>query len=150
MTEVQKIVIDAFCGELGIPLTTMFKYETTIDENNSDVAEFLSKKLDFPDIEFIRKRLVKFVLKEPGESVSINGYSHDIGLVIVTRGKLQVHFTEESKESIYFVKNSWYGFVSLLSSPTGTPFPRSYAVGDEPVHGFILTRYFEQIFKSFF
>ena len=87
--EVQKIVIDAFCGELGIPLTTMFKYETAI-EDNTDVAEFLSQKLDFPDVEFIRKRLVSFDLKEPNEAVTINGYSHDIGLVIVTKGKLQV------------------------------------------------------------
>jgi len=55
IAEVQKIVIDAFCGELGIPLTTMFKYETNIEEE-ADVAEFLSQKLDFPDVDFIRKK----------------------------------------------------------------------------------------------
>ena len=86
----QKIVIDAFCGELGIPITTMFKYEVEVEEQG-DVAEFLSQKLDFPDVEFIRKRLVCFDLKETKEAVSINGYSHDIGLVIVTHGKLQVY-----------------------------------------------------------
>ena len=90
-TEVQKIVIDAFCGELGIPITTMFKYEVEVEEQG-DVAQFLSQKLDFPDVDFIRKRLVCFDLKETKEAVSINGYSHDIGLVIVTQGKLQVFF----------------------------------------------------------
>ena len=102
----QKIVIDAFCGELGIPITTMFKYEVEVEEQG-DVAQFLSQKLDFPDVDFIRKRLVCFDLKEAKEAVSINGYSHDIGLVIVTQGKLQVFFANTYRGSL---PNATFGF----------------------------------------
>ena len=133
IAEIQKIVIDAFCGELGIPLTSMFKYETTIDED-CDVAQFLSKKLDFHDEKFLRKKLIRFTLEE-GEQININGYSHDIGLVMINKGTVHVYFTENKK---YVVKNSWFGFVSLLSSPTGTPFPPTRATNH--VEGYILTR----------
>lgn len=65
VAEVQKIVIDALFGELCIPLTSMFKYETPIDDQ-MDVAVFLAEKLDFPDINFLSKNLVKFHLQDIG------------------------------------------------------------------------------------
>ncbi len=139
IAEVQKIVIDAFFGELCIPLTAMFKYETVIDESKSNVARFLSDKLDFHDVTYLQRNLVKFNLKTKGEMLAINGLTHDIGLVLITSGSIEVNFTNRPDETKYVVTNSWYGFVSLLSSPTGTPFPKSCALTDQ-VEGYILKR----------
>lgn len=116
----------------------MFKYETPIDDQ-MDVAAFLSKKLDFPDEKFLKEKLVRFNLSQ-GQNLSVNGFSHDIGLVVVTKGSLEIDFTpDKGQTEKYVVKNSWYGFVSLLSSPTGTPFPQSKAK-EGNAEGYILTR----------
>ena len=139
IAEIQKIVIDAFHGELSLPVQTMFKYEKSLTET-TDVAKFLSEMLECSEEEnFIRSRLVKFAINE-NEMVTINGFTHDIGLVLITKGSVQVLWTDQSNSCPkYFVKNSWYGFVSLLSSPTGTPFPPSYA-SEDSTEGYIFTR----------
>ena len=89
IAEIQKIVIDAFHGELSLPVQTMFKYEKSLTET-TDVAKFLSEMLECSEEEnFIRSRLVKFAINE-NEMVTINGFTHDIGLVLITKGSVQV------------------------------------------------------------
>ena len=138
IAEIQKIVIDAFHGELSLPVQTMFKYEKSLAET-TNMAKFLCEMLECSEEEnFVRSRLVKFSLKE-NEMVTINGFTHDIGLVLITKGSVQVLWADDQTCPKYFVKNSWYGFVSLLSSPTGTPFPPSYA-SEDSTEGYIFTR----------
>ena len=67
----------------------------------------------------------------------------------MTKGSVQVLWTDQKDSPKYFVKNSWYGFVSLLSSPTGTPFPPSYA-SEGAAEGFIFTRSaFQELCEKF-
>jgi CRP-like cAMP-binding protein len=77
---------------------------------------------------------------DKGEQITINGATSDIGLVLVTKGSVQVHWSDKDEgDPCYTVKNSWYGFISLLSTPMGTPFPKSVALENDTEIG-ILTR----------
>ena len=49
--------------------------------------------------------------------ISIYGQTHDIGIALITKGSVQVEWTNnEVHDQGYVIKDSWYGFICLLSS----------------------------------
>ena len=61
-----------------------------------------------------------------GEYISVNGQTYDIGIALITRGSVQVQWTNNQvHDQAYIIKDSWYGFICMLSSSRGEPFPKS-------------------------
>ena len=74
-----------------------------------------------------------------GETISIHGQIHDIGIALLTKGSVQVQWANNQViDQAYVIKDSWYGFICMLASSRGEPFPKSVAL--EPTEGYILTR----------
>ena len=81
----------------------------------------------------------RFVFLYLGETISIHGQIHDIGIALLTKGSVQVQWANNQViDQAYVIKDSWYGFICMLASSRGEPFPKSVAL--EPTEGYILTR----------
>ena len=137
IAELKKITIDLLQGELALPMTVMYKEHKVLTNDQPDIATLIAKKFQYEDVDFFRSRIIKFEI-EQGESISIRGQTHDIGLALITKGSVRVQWSKQQTRDPYVIKDTWYGFICMLASSRGEPFPKS--VAQEPTEGYIISR----------